>query len=42
MVAYAAAAIPLLRRTRAAQAAALSLSAWAVVATLVALPLLLA
>jgi uncharacterized membrane protein (GlpM family) len=41
MVAYAAAAVPLLRRTRAATAAALSLSAWLVVAALAALPLLL-
>jgi uncharacterized membrane protein (GlpM family) len=42
MVAYAAAAVPLLRRVRAVKAAALSLSAWVLVAAVVALPLLLA
>jgi uncharacterized membrane protein (GlpM family) len=42
MIAYAAAAVPLLRRQRAVKAAALSLSAWLVVAGVVELPLLLA
>jgi uncharacterized membrane protein (GlpM family) len=42
MIAYAAAVIPLLRRMRAVKAAALSLSAWLVVAAVAALPLLLA
>jgi hypothetical protein len=41
MMAYAAAAVPLLRRTRAVKAAGLALSAWLMVATVVALPLLL-
>jgi uncharacterized membrane protein (GlpM family) len=41
MVAYAAAVIPLLRRTRALTSAAVALSAWLVVAVAVALPLLL-
>jgi uncharacterized membrane protein (GlpM family) len=42
MVAYAAAAVPLLRRMRASLAAALALSAWVIVAGLASLPLLLA
>jgi uncharacterized membrane protein (GlpM family) len=42
MMAYAAAVVPLLRRTQALKAAALSLGAWVAVAALVALPLLLA
>lgn len=42
MIAYAALAVPLLARMRAGKAAALSLSAWIVVAAAVALPLLLA
>ncbi len=42
MVAYASAVVPMLRRTGALSAAALSLSAWLVVAVVVALPLLLA
>lgn len=42
MVAYAAAVVPLLRRTKAVTAAALALSAWLLVAAVVALPLLLA
>jgi uncharacterized membrane protein (GlpM family) len=42
MVAYAAAVAALLLRTRAGVAAGLSLSAWLLVATVVALPLLLA
>ena len=41
MVAYAAAVIPLLRRTRALTAAGVALSAWLAVAVAVALPLLL-
>lgn len=41
MMAYAAAVIPLLRRTRAARAAAIALGAWFCVAALVALPVLL-
>lgn len=42
MVAYAAATIPLLRRTRASRAAVAALGAWALVAAAVAVPLLLA
>jgi uncharacterized membrane protein (GlpM family) len=41
MIAYAATVVPLLRRTQAVKAAALSLSAWVLVAGVVALPLLL-
>lgn len=41
MVAYAAAAVPLLRRWRASRAAALALLAWVAVAAMAALPLLL-
>ena len=42
MVAYAAAAVPLLRRFSASAAAAIALGAWAAVAAVVAVPLLLA
>jgi uncharacterized membrane protein (GlpM family) len=42
MMAYAAVVVPLLRRTRASRAAALALTAWVVVAGLVALPVMLA
>jgi uncharacterized membrane protein (GlpM family) len=42
MVAYASAAVPLLRRRRASTAAAAALAAWAAVAAVVAVPLLLA
>jgi hypothetical protein len=42
MVAYAAAAVPLLRRARASAAAALALIAWVVVAAAAATPILLA
>jgi uncharacterized membrane protein (GlpM family) len=42
MAAYAAAVIPLLRRTSALRAAGLSLGAWLAIAVAVALPLLLA
>jgi uncharacterized membrane protein (GlpM family) len=42
MIAYAAAAIPLLRRLRAVGAAAAALGAWVLVAGLVAVPVLLA
>ena len=41
MVAYAIAAVPLLRRTRASIAAGLALLAWIAVAVMVSLPLLL-
>lgn len=41
MIAYAAAAIPLLRRARASTAAAIAMGAWVTVAAVVALPLLL-
>jgi uncharacterized membrane protein (GlpM family) len=40
MVAYAAAAVPLLRRVRASAAATIALGAWTVVAAVVAVPLL--
>jgi hypothetical protein len=40
MVAYAALAVPLLRRKRAAAAAALGLIAWTLVAAIVAVPVL--
>jgi hypothetical protein len=42
MMAYAAVAVPLLRRLRASAAAAAALVAWAAVAAVVAVPLLLA
>jgi len=42
MVAYAAAVVPLLRRTHASRAAVAALGAWIVVASLAAIPLLLA
>lgn len=42
MMAYAAAVVPLLRRTRASRAAALALSAYVVVAAVFALPVMLA
>jgi Protein of unknown function (DUF3147) len=42
MVGYAAAVVPLLRRTSAVRAAGLALGAWLTVAVVVALPLLLA
>jgi uncharacterized membrane protein (GlpM family) len=41
MVAYAASAVPLLRRVRASVAATVALAAWTAVAALVAVPLLL-
>lgn len=41
MIAYAAAAIPLLRRLRASRAAAAAMAAWLLVAALAALPVLL-
>ncbi len=40
MIAYAAAVVPLLRRTRASRAAVLALSAWTAMAALVAVPVL--
>lgn len=42
MVAYAAAVVPLLRRMRASRAAVVGMGAWAAVAAVVAVPLLLA
>jgi uncharacterized membrane protein (GlpM family) len=42
MAAYAAAAVPLLRRLRAGGAAAVAIGSWAAVAAVVAIPLLLA
>jgi hypothetical protein len=42
MIAYAALAVPLLRRARASAAAAMALGAWAITATAIAVPLLLA
>jgi uncharacterized membrane protein (GlpM family) len=42
MAAYAAAVVPLLRRTRAAAAAVLALAVWVVVAAVIEIPLLLA
>lgn len=42
MIAYAAAVVPLLRRRRASTAAMIALGAWAVVAALVAIPVLTA
>ena len=42
MVAYAAAVVPLLRRMRASYAAGAAMGAWAVVAAVVAVPVLLA
>jgi hypothetical protein len=42
MVAYAAAAVPLLRRFQASAAATIALVAWTAVAAVVAIPLLLA
>lgn len=42
MIAYAATAVPLLRRLRAGRAAAVALGSWAAVAAVVAVPLLLA
>jgi uncharacterized membrane protein (GlpM family) len=42
MIAYAAAAVPLLRRTRAPTAAAMALVAWAVIAAILAVPVFLA
>ncbi len=42
MIAYAALVVPLLRRMRASRAAALALSAWLLVAAVVAVPVMLA
>ena len=42
MIAYAAAVVPLLRRTRASGAAAIALGAWLAVAAVFALPVLMA
>jgi uncharacterized membrane protein (GlpM family) len=42
MVGYAAATVPMLRRTKASRAASVAVAAWAAIAAVVALPLLLA